>query len=161
VVVLLVAVLLVLLPRLLPLLLPLLLLLLLPLLLTAARCPQNATLIDNGFYMSPKGAELAGEDAWSHTSNSYAESMSSIGGGGGARGKLSVQLQHLQWIARSAAAHPSRTIIGHGNVNSSGGGGHGGDLLFRFGLAKYMLVAAGTKAGWFLANDGSYSIDGT
>ena len=32
--------------------------------------------------------------------------------------------------------------------------------MFEFGLAKYMLVTASMAHGWFLANSGSYSIDG-
>ena len=110
----------------------------------------DAIIIDNGFFLTPSGAELAGEDCWSHTGNSYAESMAGIPATG-KRANLTNALRHLRWIANSTAAHPDRTLIGHGTS--------GNESTFRFGMAKYLAVTASVKNGWFLANQG-YSIDG-
>jgi hypothetical protein len=125
-----------------------------------ARLGPGAIVIDNGFFLGGVGShatKLAGVDAWKHTGAAYAESMSSIGSGAK---DPEQDIEHLRWLANASAANPQLELIGHGNIraNSSSAGG-ALDPEFEFGLAKYMLVAASMKSGWFLANSG-YSIDG-
>jgi hypothetical protein len=115
----------------------------------------GAIIIDNGFYLTPAGGELAGNPAWAHTGVSYTESMKAVGSTESAEQGAA----YLEWLAAAASAHPNRTLIGHGGLNATATGATT-DPAFTFGLAKYMLVTSSTRHGWFLANAGSYSIDG-
>ena len=56
----------------------------------------------------------------------------------------------LTWLAGATAAHPERAFWGHGS--------NGSEATFVFGLAKYLLVAASQRDGYFLSN-GGYQID--
>eukprot|EP00040_Diaphanoeca_grandis_P000769 m.16419 g.16419 ORF g.16419 m.16419 type:complete len:376 (+) comp11033_c0_seq1:83-1210(+) len=120
----------------------------------------NAILIDNGFFLQPSGKKLAGDAAWEHTSSSYTESMSSVGGESNAEKGV----QYLLWVAQSAQKfpYPNRTLIGHGGISSNATTDVGDnavlDPTFRFGLAKYLLTTSTVANGWFLANHG-YCID--
>jgi hypothetical protein len=133
----------------------------------------DAPILDNGFY-GHGDRHLAGVDAWNHTGFSYTESMSSVGGPGDMTPEQAVS--YLLWVANAAATYPERRLVGHGKVSSSTldpplvGHGRGVvtsqgasrplDPTFAFGLAKYLLVTTSLARGWFLANTGSYSIDG-
>lgn len=130
----------------------------------------DAILIDNGFYQTKSDGHLAGEDAWVHTGMSYTESMASVGGAGDT---ASFGMELLLWVA-SVASRPEnakRILVGHGSISTAAGGagnvnskGDGkdddDDEAFMFGLAKYMLVTRSMANGWFIANNGSYSITG-
>lgn len=112
----------------------------------------DAILIDNGYYIGKSGAEDAGEDCWSHTGNTYVESMSNAGlPATGSGVGPEVDLKHLRWLANASAVHPDRIMIGHGSTAST--------ASFRFGMAAWLLVVADPTKSYFLGNDG-YSIDG-
>lgn len=125
---------------------------------------KDAILINNGFYLSPR-KKLAGEEAWKHTGLSYTESLSGVGYAG-VYAHPATGVEYLQWLANASAANPGHSLIGHGDVSgqtmttTTAQSDLDEDQLFRFGLAKYMLVTSTMKNGWFLANNGSYSIDG-
>jgi len=88
-------------------------------------------------------------------------------------------VEFLTWLANASAAYPNRTLVGHGKIVSTPKSAAeetgieptftftgrnpsftGIDPTFGFGLAKYLLMTSSSEHGWFLANDGSYSIDG-
>lgn len=143
---------------------------------------RTAIIIDNGFYLTSAGIELAGESAWAHTGATYVESMQRIGpankGSSGAaaiiasweRSLWMVQpsmpaawaLHYLCWLANASATHPTRMLIGHGSTGSSPTVTHEDavmDPVFRFGLVKYLMVTSSVSRGYFIANNGSYCID--
>jgi hypothetical protein len=113
----------------------------------------SSVVIDNGMYMGPTGAQDAGDDAWVHTGRAYVERMSSIGT---AAYTPSVGLRYLRWLSRSSAAHPERLLIGHGSISLA----QPDDGRFEFGLGAYMLVTSSVANGSYLANNGSYDING-
>ena len=112
----------------------------------------EALLIDNGFFLTPGEEKLAGEATWAHTGLCYTESLSSVG----YSDTLDHRAAYLTWLATASAAYPNRTLIGHGKVTIPASTP---DSTFMFGLAKYMLVTSSVSRGWFLANNGGYSID--
>ena len=109
-------------------------------------------MLDNGFYGKQK---FAGEAAWKHTGMSYVESMAGIGTA--AEFTVEEDIEFLDWLANASAAHPNRTLVGHGSINvnksavavavaaASAASARAGaaaapmDPEFLFGLAKYLL----------------------
>lgn len=118
-----------------------------------AKLPPDAIVVNNGFYLSPTGGKDAGDDAWSHTDTTYVEHMSTIGTSGNTPGN---SVLYLQWLANATAAHPERVFYGHGHIDAA----NPDSMAFRVGLASYLLVTSSVERGFFLANDGNYSIDG-
>ncbi len=112
----------------------------------------DAIIIDNGFFRTGSGQKLAGDDAWSHTTCSYTESMSGVGTPSYSSPANGMAL--LLWVANASQAHPypNRVLIGHGGMEDT--------TAFMFGLAKYLLVTSTVANGWFLANDGYGITDG-
>ena len=120
----------------------------------------TAIVLNNGFYLTASGVELSGEDAWSHTRVSYVESMNRIGTPALTPAR---SLAYLQWLANESVAHPDRLLVGHGSIEgeaASPKAGFAGSDLFTFSLARYLLVTSSVENGYFLANNGSYSITG-
>lgn len=120
----------------------------------------NAIVLNNGFYLTASGVELSGEDAWSHTRVSYVESMTRIGTAALTPAR---SLAYLQWLANESVAHPDRLLVGHGSIEgeaASPKAGFAGSDLFTFSLARYLLITSSVENGYFLANNGSYSITG-
>jgi hypothetical protein len=115
----------------------------------------DAILLDNGFFLKQK---LAGTDAWAHTGWSYVESLKTIGTSPTFTPEQDVQA--MSWLANASRAYPNRTLVGHGDISTKSGAVAGAlDPKFVFGLAKYLLITSSSENGWFLANDGGYSID--
>jgi|TARA_B110000208_G_scaffold13126_1_gene16051 hypothetical protein len=113
----------------------------------------DAILLDNGFFLSSSGEMLGGDDAWSHTKFGYIESLEKIGHIESLK-TVENSLLYLSDVSNASALHPAptRRFIGHGDDFS--------DATFAYSLATYMMVTSSMKEGWFLANNGSYSIDG-
>ena len=112
----------------------------------------EAIVMDNGYYLSGASKMLGGDDAWSHTKFGYIESLTKIGNT--AHLTLTQSMTYLRLLSNASAAHPApnRKFIGHGVS--------GTNTSFYFSLATFMLITSSMRDGWFLANSGSYSIDG-
>jgi hypothetical protein len=113
------------------------------------RLGPEATIINNGFY-GHADRHIAGAEAWVHSGICYTESAIGIGDARIFTPEQSID--YLSWLANSSSANPHLTLVGHGNSADQ--------ATFTFSLANYLLVAESSLNGWFLANSGSYSIDG-
>lgn len=108
----------------------------------------HAFITNNGFYLTKSGDMYGGEDVWSHTKNTYVESLEKIGNTDIFTKELS--MTYLTGLSNATSAHPDRLLIGHGsNANTT---------VFYSCLVKYLLITSSVEDGYYLANDG-YGID--
>jgi len=105
---------------------------------------ESAILVNNGFFLGgrdPTRTKLAGDWAWVGSGTTYIESLSK-------RTSPEREIFHMRWIADASAANPSLRMIGRGDMSA---GQVDDDPVFKFGLAKFLLVCASVKDSWFLA----------